>query len=69
MSRPKESFRIPLEDNRFLSISIFQTRNDPNAEVIVAQISQIVDGEWKNIARLAVYRSSEGEYRQLPNRT
>jgi len=68
MPRPKESFRIPLDDGRFLSISVFQTRNDPEAEVIVAQISQIVEGEWKNTARLAVYRSPEGNYIQLPNR-
>jgi len=68
MPRPKESFRIPLDDDKFLSISVFQTRNDPNAEVIVAQISQIIDGEWKNSARIAVYRSPEGMYSQLPNR-
>jgi hypothetical protein len=68
MPRPKESFRIPLEDDKFLSISVFQTRNDPEAEVIVAQISQIVEAEWKNVARLAVYRSPEGDYRQLPER-
>jgi len=68
MPRPKESFRIPFDDGRFLSISIFQTRNDPEAEVIVAQISQIIEGEWKNTARLAIYRSPEGDYRQLPNR-
>lgn len=68
MPRPKESFRIPLDDNKFLSISVFQTRNDPEAEVIVAQISQIIEGEWKNLARLAVFRSPEGNYQQLPER-
>ena len=68
MSRPKDSFRIQLDDGKILSMSVFQTRNDPEAEVIVAQISQIIEGEWKNFARLAVFRSAEGNYQQLPNR-
>lgn len=68
MSRPKESFRIPLSDGSNLSMSIFPTRNDPKAEVISVEIRRIMNDNWVTDARLALYRSPEGNYRQLPDR-
>jgi hypothetical protein len=68
MARPKQSFRIPLPDGSNLSLSVFATRNDPAAEVISVQITRIVDDNWVTDAKLAVYRSPEGNYTQLPNR-
>jgi hypothetical protein len=69
MGRPKHSFRIPLPDGSNLSLAVFATRNDPAAEVISVQITRIVDNNWVTDAKLAVYRSPEGNYTQLPNRT
>ena len=69
MGRPKHSFRIPLPDGSNLSLAVFATRNDPTAEVISVQITRIVDNNWVTDAKLAVYRSPEGNYTQLPNRT
>jgi len=68
MGRPKQSFRITLPDGSNLSLAVFATRNDPAAEVISVQISRIVDDNWVTDARLAVYRSPEGNYVQLPDR-
>jgi hypothetical protein len=68
MARPKQSFRIPLPDGSNLSLAVFATRNDPAAEVISVQITRIVDDNWVTDAKLAVYRSPEGNYTQLPNR-
>ena len=68
MGRPKHSFRIPLPDGSNLSLAVFATRNDPAAEVISVQITRIVDNNWVTDAKLAVYRSPEGNYTQLPNR-
>ena len=68
MGRPKHSFRIPLPDESNLSFAVFPTRNDPAAEVISVQITRIVDDNWVTEARLAVYRSPEGNYSQLPDR-
>jgi len=68
MGRPKQSFRIALPDGSNLSLAVFATRNDPAAEVISVQISRIVDDNWVTDARLAVYRSPEGNYVQLPDR-
>jgi hypothetical protein len=68
MARPKQSFRIPLPDGSNLSLAVFATRNDPAAEVISVQITRLVDDNWVTDARLAVYRSPEGNYSQLPDR-
>jgi len=68
MARPKQSFRIPLPDGSNLSLAVFATKNDPAAEVISVQITRIVDDNWVTDAKLAVYRSPEGNYSQLPDR-
>ena len=68
MARPKQSFRKPLLDGSNLSIAIFPTKKDPTAEVISVQITRLVDNNWVTDAKLAVYRSPEGNYSQLPNR-
>ena len=68
MARPKESFRIALHDGSNLSVAVFPTRNDPKAEVISIQISRLVADNWVREAKLALYRSPEGDYRQLPDR-
>ena len=68
MGRPKQSFRIALSDGSNLSLAIFATRNDPVAEVISVQITRLVNDNWVTDARLAVYRSPEGYYSQLPDR-
>jgi hypothetical protein len=68
MARPKQSFRITLPDGSNLSLAVFATRNDPEAEVISVQITRLIDDNWVTDARLAVYRSPEGNYSQLPDR-
>jgi hypothetical protein len=68
MARPKQSFRIQLPDGSNLSLAVFATKNDPAAEVISVQITRIVDDNWVTDAKLAVYRSPEGNYSQLPDR-
>ena len=66
MGRPKQSFRITLPDGSSLSLAVFATRNNPEAEVISVQISRLIDDNWVTDGRLAVYRSPEGNYSQLP---
>jgi hypothetical protein len=68
MPPPKANFRIPLQEGNNLSLAVFATRNDPEAEVIVAQITRKVGENWENVGRIAVYRSREGNYSQLPER-
>lgn len=68
MGRPKKSFRIPLPDGSNLSLAIFETKKDPAAEVISVTITRLVANNWVTDAKLAVYRSPEGDYSQLANR-
>jgi hypothetical protein len=68
MSKPKESFHTSLPNGSSLSVSIFPTRNDPNAEVVSVEVRRLANDNWVTDARLALYRTPEGNYRQLPDR-
>ncbi len=68
LGRPKASFRIRLNETDNLQITFWPTKNDPNAEVIVASIQRRQGDSWENVGRIAVYRSPEGDLRQLPDR-
>ena len=68
MGRPKESFRIRLDDGRTLSIAVFPTKKDPTAEVISVQLADYKDEKWETLGKIAVYRSPEGNYSKLPDR-
>jgi len=68
MGRPKESFRRKLDDGKTLSVAIFPTKKDPTAEVISIQVQNYEDEIWKNFGKIAIYRSPEGKYSQLPDR-
>jgi hypothetical protein len=68
MAPPKANFRVPLQDGSNLSVSVFPTKKDPNAEVIAIQISRKVEEEWENLKIMAIYRSPEGDYVKLPDR-
>ncbi len=68
MPRPKETFRSPLPNGGSLSVSVFPTKNDPKAEVVSVEVRRQVNDNWVTDARLALYRSPEGNYRQLPDR-
>ena len=68
MGRPKELFRIKLDDGKILSVAVFLTKKDPAAEVISVNVQKYEDQTWKNFGRMAIYRSPEGNYSQLPDR-
>jgi hypothetical protein len=68
MPRPKESFRSSLPNGSSLSISVFATKNDAKAEVVSVEVRRKVDNDWVTDARVALYRSPEGNYRQLSDR-
>jgi hypothetical protein len=67
-SQPKGRFYTRLNDNDFLGLTIWPGRTDPSAEVIVVQLRRREGDNWETIGRLAVYRTSDGNYSQLPER-
>jgi len=71
LSRPKASFRLRLSEEEFLSVGIFPTKKDPTAEVISVRVSRMPKApgdDWETVGRIALYRSPEGDYSQLPDR-
>ena len=67
-SQPKGRFYTRLNDQDFLGLTIWPGRTDPSAEVIVVQLRRRDGDNWETIGRLAVYRTSDGNYSQLPER-
>jgi len=67
-SRPKARFHIRLEEGDYLSITVWPGKKEPEAEVITAQIRRLEGDDWRTVGRLAVYRTPDGTYSQLPER-
>jgi hypothetical protein len=71
LPEPKASFRLRLSETEFLNVSIFPTRKDPTAEVISVQVNRMPrapEDDWETVGKIAIYRSPEGNYSQLPDR-
>jgi len=47
-------------------MAVWPGKKDPNAEVLTVQIRHSTGSSWETVGRLAVYRTSEGGYSQLP---
>jgi predicted DNA binding protein len=67
-SQPKARFNKRINEQDYLGVTVWPTKADPNAEVIAIQISRNVEEKWETIARLAVYRSPDGKFSELPDR-
>ena len=67
-NRPKASFNRQVEGGDFISIAVWSGKKDPKSEVIVAQIRRREGDNWRTIGRLAMYRTPEGEFSELPDR-
>jgi hypothetical protein len=66
-SRPKYSFSKKLGGGEFLNVAIWPGRSNPEDEVVSVQLRKF-DGAWKTAARIALYRTKEGAYSELPER-
>ncbi len=67
-AQPKARFSTRLQDGDFLSVTIWPGKSDPTAEVINVQIRHQSGEGWETVGRLAVYRTADGKYSQLPER-
>ncbi|MGD0549255.1 MAG: hypothetical protein ABSA81_01755 [Candidatus Bathyarchaeia archaeon] len=67
-SQPKARFssRLPTED--YLTLAVWAEKKDPTAEVLTIQIRHSAGSSWETTGRLAVYRTGDGNYSQLPER-
>jgi len=67
-SQPKARFNKRINEQDYLGVTVWPTKADPTAEVIAIQISRNDGEKWETVARLAVYRSSDGKFTELPER-
>jgi len=67
-SYPKAKFSNRLPNGDFLTLSVWSGKKDPKAEVLTVQIRHMAGVEWETVGRLAVYRTGDGNYSQLPER-
>ena len=69
ISQPKASMRTRLANGDYLTLTVWAGKTDPNAEVITVQIRHPEGDQWETTGRMAAYRTSDGTYSQLPERT
>ena len=50
-------------------MTVWQGKSDPAAEVIVVQVRRRTGDSWETVGRLAVYRTADGVYSKLPERS
>jgi hypothetical protein len=67
-SQPKARFYTRINEHDFLNLAVWSGKTDPEAEVIVVQIRHREEDNWETVVRLAVYRSPNGTYSELPER-
>ena len=67
-TRPKFSVSKKLGGGEFLNLAVWPGKSDPGAEVLSVQLRRF-DGDWKTLARVALYRTKDGTYSELPERT
>ena len=68
LPKPKASYRIRLPDGDFLTFASFETKKDPNAEVIAVQLRRLEGDDWKTVEQITVYRAPDGTYSQIRSR-
>jgi len=67
-SQPKARFSSRLPSGDYLTLAVWAGKKDPTAEVLTIQIRHPVGNSWETIGRLALYRTGDGNYSQLPER-
>jgi len=67
-SQPKARFYKRISETDYLGLTVWPGKSDPSAEVLTIQLRRRNDDNWETIGQFAVYRTSDGNYSQLPDR-
>jgi hypothetical protein len=65
----KARFTSKLPNGDFLGLTVWPGKSDPTAEVLTIQIRRQGTTGWETVHRVAIYRTSDGRYSLLPERT
>ncbi|MDG6917765.1 MAG: hypothetical protein JRM85_09260 [Nitrososphaerota archaeon] len=58
-NRPKCGFSKKLGGGDFFNVAVWPGRPNPQDEVVSVQLRRL-DGDWRTLGRLALYRTKEG---------
>lgn len=64
-SHPKYSFSKRVGEGEFLNVAVWPGKSNPKDEVVSIQLRRL-NGDWTTLGRIALYRSVEGIYSELP---
>jgi hypothetical protein len=67
-SQPKARFYTRINEQDYLGLTVWPGKTNTSAEVITVQLRRNDGDKWETIGRLAVYRTSDGNYSKLPER-
>ncbi len=67
-AQPKGRFYTRINESDYLGLTIWSGKSDPDAEVLVVQLRHRDGDNWETVGRLAVYRTPEGTFIELPER-
>lgn len=67
--QPKARFLTRMPNGDYLALTVWPGKSDPDAEVLTVQVRHPSNQGWETVSRLAVYRTADGGYSQLPDRT
>ncbi len=66
-SRPRYSFSKKIDRGEFLNVAVWPGKSNPEDEVLSVQLRKF-EGDWKTLGRLALYRTKDGAYSELPEK-
>jgi hypothetical protein len=64
----KARFSTRMPNGDYLSLTVWPGKSDSTAEILTVQIRRQSSQGWETAGRLAVYRTADGRYSQLPER-
>ncbi len=66
-NRPKYSFSKKIDESEFLNVAVWPRKSNPEDDVVSIQLRKF-DESWETLGRLALYRTKEGAYSELPDK-
>ena len=67
-AQPQARFSSRLPNGDYLTLAVWAGKKDPTAEVLTISIRDSAGNSWETIGRMALYRTGDGKYSQIPER-
>ncbi|MGC8559035.1 MAG: hypothetical protein ACP5NC_08645 [Nitrososphaeria archaeon] len=68
MTEPKARFMKKVEENVYLSVSVWSGKTHPEDEIIRFQVRERKGDEWSTKYEMSLYRTSDGHFSELKSK-